>query len=406
MFDDFQPELLYRNFVKYSSPEGRDELAQQCRAKVVEWRWASDDMAFAFQQPFVKERYRCDPKWLKEGAKLKSDSKRHGLDAEGLIHVVEDLTSNAGLDQAQISAKYLSYQDNQIESVRYLTPGSLQLVQRRLYKGPRILREHNFGSRHGSEQQYEWQGQRLHRILSMGWRHDVVHSETKRFTGLEQNSHSEQIFEYDELGRLVRIVERSLNRNGTIYKGLPPRINYERPKKNESIPQLAKEIERMLIEQIPLAVAKARGKGPFYCMLICYCGEDFDAGWPPMLMLKPEAERRRIVERGEEVKYFLWAPDESDETNVRLRYGDETLENSCRLHCQLMDVKENYSSAKKALRNAAKALNELDWPKLLDVTPDFIVAAVDNTGEFAFATDIKAVVPAAKFKALKANGMI
>jgi hypothetical protein len=125
-----------------------------------------------------------------------------------------------------------------------------------------------------------------------------------------------------------------------------------------------------------------------------------------MLMLKPEADRRRIVERGEEVKYFLWAPDESDETNVRLRYGDETLENSCRLHCQLMAVKNDCSSAKRALHNAAKALNELDWPKLLDVTPDFIVAAVDNTLEFDFATDIKAVVPAAKFKALKANGMI
>jgi hypothetical protein len=123
-------------------------------------------------------------------------------------------------------------------------------------------------------------------------------------------------------------------------------------------------------------------------------------------MLKPDAERRRIVERGEEVRYYLWAPDESDETNVRLPYGDEVLENSCRLHCQLMDAKEDYSSAKKALRNAAKALNELDWPKLLDVTPDFIVAAVDNTGEVELTADIKATVPAAKYKALKANGLI
>lgn len=406
MFDDFQPELLYRNFVKYSSPEGRDELARRCRAKVVEWRWASDDMAFAFQQPFVKERYRCDPKWLKEGAKLKSDCKRHGLDAEGLIHVVEDLTSNAGLDQAQISAKYVTYKDNQSEAVRYLAPCSLQTVQRCIYDGPRIIRQHNFIYSNGSERHFEWRDERLHRILSMGWRHDSVGPASKQFSGFDANSHTEQIFEYDELGRLDRIVERSLNHDGTFYKGLSPRINYERPKKNESIPQLAKEIERMLIERIPPAVSAARGKGPFYCLLICYCGEDFGAGWPPMLMLKPEADRRRIVERGEEVKYFLWAPDESDETNVRLRYGDETLENSCRLHCQLMDVKEDYSSAKKALHNAAKALNELDWPKLLDVTPDFIVAAVDNTLEFDFATDIKAVVPAAKFKALKANGMI
>lgn len=123
-------------------------------------------------------------------------------------------------------------------------------------------------------------------------------------------------------------------------------------------------------------------------------------------MLKLEAERRRIVERGEEVTYYLWAPDESEETNLYLPYRDELLDNHCRLHCQLMAVKEDYSSAKKALRNAAKALNELDWPKLLDVTPDFIVAAVDNTGEVEFATDIKATPPAAKYKALKAAGLI
>lgn len=289
MFDDFQPELLYRNFVKYSSPEGRDELAQQCRAKVVEWRWASDDMAFAFRQPFVKERYRCDPKWLKEGAKLKPDSKRHGLDAEGLIHVVENMNSNAGSDQTQISAKYVTYKDNLSEAVRYLAPCSLQTVQRRIYDGPRIIREHNFIYSNGSERHFEWRDERLHRILSMGWRHDSVGPASKQFSGFDANSHTEQIFEYDELGRLDRIVERSLNHDGTIYE---------------------------------------------------------------------------------------------------------------------VAVKNDYSSAKKALRKAAKALNEPDWTKLLDVTPDFIVAAVDNTLEFDFATDIKAVVPAAKFKALKANGLI
>jgi hypothetical protein len=71
-----------------------------------------------------------------------------------------------------------------------------------------------------------------------------------------------------------------------------------------------------------------------------------------------------------------------------------------------MAVKESYSWAKKTLRNAAKALNDLDWPKLLDVTLDFIVGAVDNTGEVEFRGDIKATVPAAKFKALKASGLI
>lgn len=411
MFDDFQPELLYRNFVKYSSPEGRDELAQQCRAKVVEWRWASGDMAFAFRQPFFKERWRQAPKWLKEGAKPKSGNARHGIAADGTIRVVEEFYFDDNKECC--FPTYVSYAENLIELVHYQQPDRLVNVRRRVFDGPRLVREHLFHDGGGQEERFEWNQDRVIRIVGLGWKHDRIrwsgertNSESVVLPGYKATGWTEERFEYDGLGRLDRILVFWLNSDGTVDQDLPPRINYERPKKNESIPQMAKEIERMLVEQIPPAVAKARGKGPFYCLLICYCGEDFGASWPPMLMLKPEAERRRIVERGEEVKYYLWAPDESDETNVYLRYRDEKLDNHCRLHCQLMAVKNDYSSAKKALRNAAKTLNELDWSKRLDVTPDFIVAAVDNTGEFAFATDIKATAPAAKYKALKAAGLI
>jgi hypothetical protein len=68
--------------------------------------------------------------------------------------------------------------------------------------------------------------------------------------------------------------------------------------------------------------------------------------------------------------------------------------------------KEDYASAKKALRNVAKALNEVGWPKIIEVTPDFLVAAVADTGEVEFAKDIKASVPAQKFRSLKQRGRI
>lgn len=89
------------------------------------------------------------------------------------------------------------------------------------------------------------------------------------------------------------------------------------------------------------------------------------------------------------------------ESNVYLPYGDELLENHCRLHGQLMDVKGDYSSPKKALCKAAKALNELDWAKRLEAMPNFIVA-----GEVEFTVDIKATAPAAKYMALKSSGLI
>lgn len=411
MFDDFQPELLFADFVEYSSPRRRDELSRQCRAKVVEWRWASGDMAFAFREPFLKERYREEPAWLKDGEPKPRDL-RHGLDAQGAIHVVDELAVKRNLlllqsfDEQQISPKYAIYGENTIDHIVYRTPGSLQLIRRRTYDGQRLIREHAFGSSHGSEEHFEWEGDRLDRILGLGWRHECVWHDSAAFFGYDANSHTETRFEYDHLGRLDRVVKRLLNEDGSIYEGLPPRIEYQRPKENESIPQLAKEIERMLEEQIPAAAEKARGKGPFYCLLLFYYPGDFGASWPPGLVMKAEAERQRIIKRGEHITYYLWAPDESEETNVRAPLNEETLLRCCNLHNQLMAEKDDWSSGKEALRGVANALNELEWSKIMDVTPDFVVAAVDNTGESDFATDIEACIPAAKFRDLKQRGLV
>ena len=215
--------------------------------------------------------------------------------------------------------------------------------------------------------------------------------------------HWGQQFEYDELGRLQSIVARVLNDDGTIDRDVSPRIEYERPKRGESIPQLAKEIERMLLEQVPAVIAQAKRKGPFYCLLICYCAEDFEAGWPPFLVLGSEVERRRIIEKGDDVRYWLWAPDEMRERreNVVLNLRDAALDTHCRLHAQLMEEKENNSSGIKTLRAVAKRLNSLDWSRTIAVTSDFVVAAVDNTGEVDPVKDIKAAIPAPLFQSLK-----
>lgn len=67
MFKSFQPTLLQPDYAKYATTHGRGELAAQCRAKVVQWRWASGEMSL--QEPFRKEQSRENPQWLKPGAK-------------------------------------------------------------------------------------------------------------------------------------------------------------------------------------------------------------------------------------------------------------------------------------------------------------------------------------------------
>lgn len=153
-------------------------------------------------------------------------------------------------------------------------------------------------------------------------------------------------------------------------------------------------------------------------MLLRDCGEDFPAGWPPCLLLLSDDERQRVIERGQEVKYYLWAPGEMEDrrTNVRLPLKDEVLNNHCRLHIQLMDARrpddrptrhaKTYAPARKVLRNVARALNQREWSEIIEVKPDFLVAAVDDHGETDPAADIKAVVPPAKFRALREKGLI
>jgi hypothetical protein len=65
--ESFQPELLRAAYESYSTPEARDNLARECRSQAVQWRWATGDMAFAYElkKPFVKELHRSAPKWLK-----------------------------------------------------------------------------------------------------------------------------------------------------------------------------------------------------------------------------------------------------------------------------------------------------------------------------------------------------
>ena len=404
MFKSFRPRLLCPVWENYASAGGRKKLVTECRESVTQWRWATGNMSR--NVPFRKERFGENSQWLKDGTKPKPPHVRHGLDDAGAIRVIEDQRRN--------STSFLVHGGGgQVDSVEYMyRPGTLMHLRRCIYDGKRLVRMHNFiAGRNASEELYVWKGNRLDQIVSVGWS-TFFNSESQTWRPFEADSHSLQQFEYDELGRLARIVGQALNKDGSVYRDLGPQIEYERPINGETIPALATEIERMLLEQVPAAVAELeeqeKAKGPFYCLLLCYCAEDFEAGWPPFLVLGSEAERRRIVEKGEDVRYWLWAPDELREMPGNIEFGlrDEGLRNHCRLHAQLMGQREDMSSGIKVLRAVAKQLNGFDWSQAIGITPDFIVAAVDNTGEADPIKDIKAVVPATVFRSLKKDGLV
>jgi hypothetical protein len=173
--------------------------------------------------------------------------------------------------------------------------------------------------------------------------------------------------------------------------------------------ELASEVERRLLKKVLAAVAKAKPTGQYYCLLLCYCAEDFQAGWPPFVLLGNESERDRIIRSGDSITYYLWAPDEmrNHDANVELPlHRDASLNDLCAKHAEAMDAEGDTSSAMQVLRRICKRLNRRDWSDTIKVTPDFIVAAVDNTGEVDPAEDIEVMIPPEKFQSLRQRGLI
>jgi hypothetical protein len=180
-------------------------------------------------------------------------------------------------------------------------------------------------------------------------------------------------------------------------------------KPKPSIGELARQIEDMLIARVPAAVAKAKPKGEYYCLLLCYCAEDFAAGWPPFVLLGNEVERQRIVKSGDHVTYYLWAPDEmrNQKANLELpMHTDKTLRSVCLRHVAMMEAAHDTASGMKALRRVCKVLGAFDWSTIIRITPDFLVAAVDNTCEVDPPDDIAKVISSEKFETLREQGLI
>jgi hypothetical protein len=95
------------------------------------------------------------------------------------------------------------------------------------------------------------------------------------------------------------------------------------------------------------------------------------------------------------------------DANIELPlHRDTSLNDLCAQHAAFMDAAGDTSSAMKVLRRISKRLNRRDWSDTIKVTPDFIVAGVDNTGEVDPAEDIEAMIPLEKFQSLRQRGLI
>jgi len=91
--------MLRQLYATYSDPTAAKALVADCRAAVVQWRWATESMAFA--TPFLQEK-QGGPKarWVADDKADPARHVRHGFDAQGrmVIECGQRGTTTAWLD--------------------------------------------------------------------------------------------------------------------------------------------------------------------------------------------------------------------------------------------------------------------------------------------------------------------
>ncbi|MDH6165691.1 hypothetical protein M2282_000819 [Variovorax boronicumulans] len=375
---------------KYANGIHAAQLLADCTAHAVSWRWATESMGES--APFMREQYGGPaPKWLADD---KADPERHvhhGFDAAGRLMLQRQ-------SRGRVTA-WLHEADRrtglQLE-VHEGAPWLVSVHQYRYRPADGLLdSQHISRGREGVDTNYVWENGQLQRAVMSNW------AESRK-TWLCQH-----VYRYDEAARLDTITLEYLEDDGT--PSGQTRLSYRRPRKGETLATVAARVESLLTEAITRALAQIPLDEAIYCLLICYTQEDFGAAWPPFLVWGREPYRRSVLEAGEDVGYYLWAPDEIREVQGdahELWFDDAALKEACLLHNQLMDLRQSTVSAMRVLKNLAAHFNAPAAHAMLNTSDDFVVAHADNTGEIDPLKAMKAAVAPGRWTLLKARGLV
>lgn len=399
---DFDPTILINRYNEFLDPANYERLKQQIEPQVVEWRWATDDM-FPLEPLQEYRPYPCKGKWLKPGKEPDYyNMMLHGLDANGKVLIIHIPYSPESYHNGEITERYYIYEEDKINIVQY-SDFRLRTVKYFIsysYNEGRPYRQQIINGGSINDTWYYWNNQILEFEEGCEWLSGASVLEPIDINNtFEIKWHGRNTFQYDLDGQLQKIVKQDLS-NGE------EQLVYLRTRSGESIKELAPVIEDLLVEEIRRIVTNAHITSPAYCMILGYNSEDTHCVLPPFILIGLDEERQRIISEGNEIQYYLWAPDELRERCPEVNLSDPEVLAKCLLFTQLMSLKHSASSGYKILRSVAKRLSSMDWSNILPVTSDFIVFAADNASEIDLMKDMKESVPADKLADLKKRKLL
>ncbi len=394
----FQPNLLHDAYAVIDDPATFAASHDAAAKRVITWRLATGDMSIA--EPYGNELHGDNAKWKKADAKPGKRDFRHGFGADQRLQLVETPEGE--------HVCHFEYTDSHALRFGHSPPIPNRCVRRFEFDAQaRLVRQDVLYAGHGCQREYTWENGVLKCVESYSWTQNWKSPETNwNEIQIEAPTHIRQDYVYDDQG-LFQIADRYFHKNGTIDMDAAGRVVYLRVPDGMTPSSIANDIARIVAAQSKTLVAKSVLKdATYYALLICYCAEDPGAGWPPFVLLANESALSSKECPKSELKYLAWAPDElrTMKGNAEIHFSNPELLNLCRLHSQLM-LCHGLSSMKLSLRQIVTLLREIKWSEIMNVTPDFVIAYVDNTGGIDPAKDIKAQAPEV-FKRLRQRGQI
>lgn len=363
-------------------------LEAQCKAAVVETRIANDRMICPrplFDQIAKNAYYWSIPRrrWVASEVETAMVYK-HGFDKDGVLRTYEH--------------NCLFYNGDYIDEVNRMDVTRYVLNERGV--ADVIYEFSSYGGGSFAEERFvEEAGRVTKSITKQVWLNDE-----------QLSAHDfEDIctFEYDEQGFLIRVVEEAF-RDGTLLRAT---LKYARPR-GETLEAASRALEDFLVEQIPKSVQQFQADSRLFAVLICYCGEDIASGWPGYLAVANEETRDQHLHGHPDDIWMVeewWQCSWLDPHEPAARLDME--EKALRV-LQLVDSPDVWLSGdrvllmRQILHRAALRLNRVDWSTLLPVTDDFVVAVIDNTGDYEQDEDLAASVPPEKIAVLQSSGFL
>ncbi|GIO08066.1 hypothetical protein J31TS6_40940 [Brevibacillus reuszeri] len=365
-----------------------EKLRAEARTQAVTWRWATESMSY--EMPFARELYGgSNPRWIADDRANPKSHVRHGLDAQERIVIecgpgIQETVWLYEVDRRTGVQWYVHNDDVRIGSVTQYCYQDGRLAANHLHMGYR-----------GSDTRMEYGDDRLLRSFSRHWQKE------------DEPWYSQYVFCYNAQDQLERIVLQY-----TDAQGQPTgqeRLIYLRLPKGESLTTVEARVKSLLLQAIETALANIPQDEKLYCLLLCYTHEDLGAAWPPFLVWGRESYRRSVVERDEDVSYYLWAPDEIRDVqgeDHEYWFDDQELREACLLHAQLMDMRQSNTSAMRVLKQLAPEVLRMAKKAGLPMTDDFVVAFADNTGEVDPLKAMKSGLDAEHWALLKQRGYV